>query len=80
MQNFIMKVAVLYLSFSCNRLHFEISRKKGLTKICLASGAGTIFEIAGLILANNYNLFLILVHFLEIPVMFICLVGRRMDN
>jgi len=76
-QNFMIKVAVLYLAFYCNKRSQITNTVNGIGKICLASGVGTIFEIVGLMLVNNYNLFLLLVHMLEIPIMFIGLAVKE---
>ena len=57
-QNFMMKIAVLYLSLYCNKVYFETTRIKGLVKICFASGLGTMIEILGLILSGSYSFLL----------------------
>lgn len=76
-QNFIIKIAVIYLSLYCNKLHSHTTTLKGIGKIFVASGIGTIIEIAGLVLGNSYNLFLILVHVLEIPFMMRFVLGKK---
>lgn len=68
-QNFLIKIAVIYLSLYWNKLYFTISTIKGVGKIVLAAGIGTMIEIIGLLSGNSYDLFLILVHLLEIPFM-----------
>ena len=76
-QNFIIKIAVLYLSLYCNKLSLEISRAKYIGKICLASGVGTMIEIAGLFLSGSYNSFIICVHLFEVPLMIWYLLGKN---
>lgn len=68
-QNFIMKIAVLYLSLYCNKFHLFLKTIKGIRKIILSAFIGTVMEIIGLFLGNSYNLFVLLVHLLEIPLM-----------
>ena len=63
------KVAVLYLALWCNNVHFEITRARGIVRICVASVVGTILEIAGLLLGNSYHVFTICVHLFEVPLM-----------
>lgn len=79
-QNFIIKVAVIYLSLYCNKCHFYLSTTKGIGKIVLASAVGTLIEIAGLILGNSYNVFLILVHTFEIPFMILLVLGSERQS
>lgn len=79
-QNFIIKVAVIYLSLYCNKLHFVVSTLYGVGRIALVAGIGTIIEIAGLLLGNSYNLFLVLVHILEIPLMIWFLLRKEKKN
>ena len=76
-QNFIIKTAVLYLSLYCNKLHFETSRIKGVGKICLASGLGTMMEIAGLLLGGAYEAFILCVHLVEVPLMILFVLGKN---
>lgn len=76
-QNFIIKVAVIYLALYCNKLRFSLNTVKGLGKIILASFLGTIFEIIGLVVGMPYNLFLLLVHLLEIPGMMLLVVVKE---
>lgn len=79
-QNFIIKIAVLYLSLYSNKLHIHTLTLKGCGKICLVSFLGTVFEIVGLLLGSSYNLFLVLVHVLEIPLMFLGVLGKEMRH
>lgn len=77
LQNFMIKVTVIYLSLYGNKMNFEITRIRGLIKICLVAFFGTIFEIIGLVYVNSYALFLVLVHLLEMPLMFIAIVAKE---
>lgn len=76
-QNFIIKIAVIYLSLYCNKRHFHLSTTNGIGKIVLASAIGTLIEIAGLILGNSYHIFLILVHIFEVPLMMLLVLGKE---
>ncbi len=76
-QNFIIKIAVLYLTLYCNKYQFLIKTAKGIGKILFAAFIGTMIEIVGLLLGNSYNLFLLLVHLLEIPFMVLLVVGKN---
>lgn len=79
-QNFMMKVAVLYLSLYCNKIHFEITRVKGIGRICVVSFLGTIIEIAGLLLSGSYSVFIICVHLLEVPLMSRFVLGKNREQ
>ncbi len=79
-QNFIIKMAVIYLSLYCNKYHFHISTIKGIGKIVLASASGTLIEIAGLMFGNAYNVFLMLVHIFEIPFMILLVLGKERQS
>ena len=70
-------MAVLYLTLYCNRLDFTISTISGIWKLVLVAGAGTCFEVIGLMFCNSYNVFLLLVHILEIPLMIHVLLGKK---
>ena len=76
-QNFMMKVTALYLSLYLNKKQEYLSSIKGLTKLGLVSMIGTVFEIVGLLLIDNYNVFLLLVNVLEIPVMIKIILGKE---
>ncbi len=69
LQNFMIKVAVLYLSAYSNRLYFLVATRKGILKIIVVALAGTAVEIIGLLVMNSYNIFLIGMHLFEIPCM-----------
>ena len=77
LQNSIIKIAVLYLSLHMNKCHFLIQTIGGMTRIVLVAVLGTIGEIIGLWLSDSYNLFLVFVHLLEVPIMFFVLLGKR---
>ena len=76
-QNFMMKVAALYLSLYCNKKTAETVRVRSLLKICIASLVGTIIEIVGLILSTSYTIFVICVHLFEIPFMTRLILGKE---
>ncbi len=76
-QNFVIKIAVLYFALYCNKYHMLLETGRGIGKIILAALAGTITEIAGLFLGNSYYVFLILVHVFEIPLMIGFLLGKE---
>ena len=76
-QNFMMKMAVLYLALYCNKNFGVTESLKGAGKIALASLLGTLFEIIGLITASNYTIFVILVNVFELPLMFLGIVGWK---
>lgn len=69
LQNFMMKVAVLYLSLYCNKKNVEITRISSLLKICLVSGVGTVIEILGLLMSSSYHVFVVGSHLLEVSLM-----------
>lgn len=72
-----MKLAVLYFSFSFNKMQKNIMTPKGIGKIGIVSFIGTIMEMIGFVLGNNYGLLLFLVNVLEIPLMFLVILGRE---
>lgn len=76
-QNVIIKIAVIYLALFSSKCHIQISTLKGLVRIAGASLLGTLIEIAGLMWSSSYNLFLLLVHILEIPLMMWCVLGKE---
>ena len=75
-QNFMMKLAVLYLALYCNKIQSSIKSYKGIGKICLASMIGTLFEIVGLFVSGSYIVFVLGVHLFEIP----CIVKFLLDK
>ncbi len=76
-QNFMMKMAVLYLGLYCNKSYGVTGSLKGVSKIALASFLGTLFEIVGLMISNKYSVFLIFVNVLQLPLMFLGIVGYK---
>lgn len=77
LQNFLIKIVVIYISLYCNKYHSVISNRKGIGKIILAASIGTIVEIIGLLFGNSYHLFLLLVHVFEIPFMILFVIGKE---
>ena len=76
-QNFMMKVAALYLALCCGRMRFEATRAKVLVKIGIVSLIGTLFEIVGLIFSGSYSVFVLAVYLLEIPFMTWIVLGKN---
>ena len=76
-QNFMIKMAVLYLALYCNKRCDVTETLKGVGKIAIASVLGTLFEIMGLIIGNDYGIFVVLVNVLELPLMFLVIVGWK---
>ena len=76
-QNWIIKIAVLYLSLFCNRQHDTLFTVRGMIKIILASFLGTILEIIGLLFFDSYNVFIACVHLLEVPLMIWFVLGKN---
>lgn len=76
-QNFLIKIAVLYLCLFSNRCHWIIFSFKGVIRIIIAAGVGTIIEIIGLFFGDSYYVFLLLVHVLEIPCMVWVILGKE---
>lgn len=68
-QNFMMKVAVLYLALYCNKVYEPISTAKGIGRIGLASSVGTLVELIGLMMGSSYTLYTFLIHLFEVPMM-----------
>lgn len=68
-QNFIMKVAVLYLALYFNKVHEPILKMRGIGKICIASFVGTMVEIVGFLFGPSYRLISVWLHLLEMPLM-----------
>lgn len=76
-QNFMMKVVVLYLALYCNKIHHLGTERKWIGKICTVSFVGTIVEIIGLLFVNSYSTFVLCVHLLEVPLMVVFLLGKE---
>lgn len=68
---------MLYLALWYNKVHLEITRARGIVKICVASLMGTLLEIAGLLLGNSYNAFTTCVHLFEVPLMVLFVLGKE---
>jgi len=69
LQNFIVKIAVLYLSLSCSNLNSYIESIRGLGSIVLVAFLGTIAEILGLLWSSSYSVFILYVYLVEVPFM-----------
>ena len=76
-QNFMMKVAVLYLTLYCNKMRERYSSIRGIGRICVASFIGTLIEIMGLLFSSSYSLFVIMVHLLEVPLLTCYVLGKE---
>lgn len=79
-QNLMIKIAVLFLSLYANKCYFAIQSRRGIARIILVAGLGTIVELLGLWMSNSYNFLLLLVSILEIPIMFFLLLGERKET
>lgn len=79
-QNFMIKAVVIYLSLYFNKFQTHISSVKGILKIIIVSCLATVFEVMGLLLCDSYNFFIMLIHVLEVPVMFLCTVVKMRQN
>lgn len=76
-QNFIMKISVLYLVLYSNK-RWRISEcKKQVFRICLVALMGTLVEIFGLFLPLSYSLFVFLLQLFEVPVMIFLVIGTK---
>ena len=76
-QNFMMKMAVLYLALYCNKLYEFTMKTKGIGKIGIVAGFGTMFEIIGLLTSGSYNIFIVCVLLFEVPLMVGFLLGKN---
>lgn len=77
LQNFVIKMAVIYLAMYCNKYHILLKSSRGMIKIVLAALFGTILEITGLFVGKSYYFFLIAVHLFEIPLMISFVLGKE---
>lgn len=77
MQNFIIKLAVLYLSLHINKCYFAIHTKVGIIKIFLMSILGAMIEVIGLWIGNSYTFLLLILYILELPIMFYFILFER---
>ena len=75
-QNFMIKVVVIYLTLYCNKLQSYISTMEGIIKISLVSFLGSIIEVIMLLFGSSYQLFIVLVQVLEVPIVFYCVVAK----
>lgn len=55
----------------------KIANVQGIGKICIASFMGTIIEIIGLLFGSTYDVFVILSHFLQVPLMTSFVLGKE---
>ena len=72
-QNVLVKAIVLYLTLWVKK----IGAKNSKWKIPLVACIGTMFELFGLMITPNYNLFLAFVHLVEIPIMMWFLIEKN---
>lgn len=77
LQNFMIKIAVLYLSLYWNRQYVHTLSKKRMGKIVLVAFAGTVLEIIGLLFCASYTIFVAGVHLLEVPLMVGFVLGKE---
>lgn len=75
-QNFIIKIAALYLALLWNK-KYEVRSLKGFSRICIAGNIGTVFEIIGLLSEIPYNVLNIVLFWVEIPLMLCLVLGRK---
>ena len=75
-----MKMAVLYLALYWNKVYGATESLKGVGKIAIASFLSTLFEIVGLMISNTYSVFVLFVNVLELPLMFLGIVGCKGKN
>ena len=80
LQNFMIKVAVLYLSLYCNKVYVGTYRIRNVAKICLVSIIGTLVEIIGLIFGSSYSIFVLCVNLLEVPLMVRFVMRKERDR
>ncbi|MBR3810970.1 MAG: sigma-E processing peptidase SpoIIGA [Agathobacter sp.] len=76
-QNFMIKIAVLYLVFYCDKRYEITETIKGIGKMVAGSFFATVFEILILVFFNNYNFFLIVVNIVELPLLFLGIGGYK---
>lgn len=75
LQNLMIKIAVLWLTIKILKIHLM----KPVIRIMVIATIGTLFEIAGLFFAPNYEVFLAIVHLVEVPGMMLCLLGKQRE-
>lgn len=76
-QNFVIKIAVLYLSLYGNGRYVLLSSLKGMGKVILAAFLGTMAEIMALLLGTGSSLILMFVSLFEIPLMMKLILGKE---
>ena len=76
-QNFMMKMTVLYLVLFFNRRIKITTSIKGIIRIGMVSSLFTMLEIIGMLSGISYSLFLIVINLFEIPVMFLLVLGKE---
>lgn len=75
-QNFMIKIAVLYLSLYCNKSYTHTVTLKRVGKIVIAAFFGTIIEILGLLWSSSYQLYILCIHLFEVPLMMRFVLGK----
>ena len=75
--NFMIKVAVLYLTLYWNKAMGELEKGKGIAKLCMVSGVATFVEVVGLLFFASYQLFVVVVNCFEVPLMVLVLLGKE---
>jgi len=76
-QNMIIKITALYLSLYFSKRNSYAESLRGLGRIVLAAFMGTIAEILGLLWMGSYNVFVLCVHLLEVPLMVRFVLGKE---
>lgn len=76
-QNFLIKVVVVFLSLYFNKQQMIMRSLKGKLKICVAGAFGTVFEMSWLLIAKSHYLWMIFVQLLEVTVMITFIVGKN---
>lgn len=75
LQNLMIKIAVLWLTIKI----LKIRLIKPVIRIMVIAASGTLFEIAGLFFAPNYEIFMAIVHLIEVPGMMILLLRKQWE-
>ncbi len=68
---------MLYLSFCCGKRNSYVQTMRRIRKIVFASLLGTIVEILGLLWSSSYDVFILYVHLLEMPLMMLFVLGKE---
>ena len=76
-QNLLIKCSVLYFSLYVNKIHNSVLNVRGILKIVIVAAFGTMIELFGLGFFHSYNLFIVLVHIFEIPLLVCMLVEKN---